>query len=248
MNAHDIYFTTYEAPKTYSYIPESYKLVWPEHDKFLPSVMEKSFNQKMHYNFLHRECFNSCVTDSSSLSKTELNCYKNCQSKHSYSMGTFKSILLAKRKWKGFLNFVNVKEYSRRPEEMTTGIPTDPMMNLAYYKAVEELKDINLKSGIIDLFGGSNVETKNIFDMYLEGRLAQNSQAEKEHLKEKRKDIYNEYQELNDKYGDKIQELLKKRVNLKNWRGIPGDDWEPEEEETTTEAAAEEAPTESEES
>ena len=129
---HKIVFSTYEKPKSYDFIPETFKLNWDQPEKFLPDHMIESFNQRIFNNFLHRECFNSCITNSSSLVQSEIDCYNNCRNKHLYSVGIFRDILMTRRKWKGFKNYINIREYSREPEEMGTDIPTEPMKRQNY--------------------------------------------------------------------------------------------------------------------
>ena len=85
-----VFFTTFDKPKYYDYIPESYKLNWEDPHKFIPDRMVSDFNQKLFINFIHRECFNSCINSSSSLSETERQCYNNCQNKHLSSLATFR--------------------------------------------------------------------------------------------------------------------------------------------------------------
>jgi hypothetical protein len=222
----DVIFSTYEKPKHYDYIPETFKLRWDQPEKFLPDYLINTFNQKLFNNFLHRECFNSCVTNSNSLTDEEQACYKNCQSKHLYSMGVFKDILMTRRKWRGFRNYINIKEYSRTPEEMGTDAPTDPLRRKEYLKYNQWVKDKDAKYGLPKLFDNDkfNVEAKNIFDFYLEGRYTTDSNVDKD----KRKDFYNEYKELTEVYGDKVNELLKGKINLKDWKNIPGEDFAPE--------------------
>ena len=225
-NYGDLIFSTYEKPKHYDYIPEVYKLRWDQPEKFLPDYLINSFNQKLYNNFLHRECFNSCITNSNSLTSEEQTCYKNCQSKHLYSMGIFKDVLMTRRKWRGFRNYINIKEYSRVPEEMGTDAPTDPIMRQQYLKYNRYQKDKEAKYGLSKIFDGDKfkVEAKNIFDFYLEGRYTTDSNIDKE----KRKDFYNEYKELTEVYGDKVHELLKGKIDLKDWKNIPGEDFVPE--------------------
>lgn len=226
-----IIFSTYEPPKTYSYIPESFKLHNEDPDKFLPDRMLKQFNEKMFYNFLHRECFNVSVTDSSSLTDTEQKTYSNCLTKHLNSIGIFRDVVLAKKKWRGFQNYISIKEYSRSPEEMTTNIPTDPALRAAYYNYERHLKGMEAKNAFIDLFGVSKRKQTDIFQMYLNGVYAPGSKMEADDLAAERKDKYNEYKELNAKYGDRIQALLKRRVNPKDWKEIAGENFVPDDEE-----------------
>jgi hypothetical protein len=50
-----IYFSTFEAPKHYDYIPETFKLNWEDPHKFIPDRMLPHFHKKMFLNYLHRE-------------------------------------------------------------------------------------------------------------------------------------------------------------------------------------------------
>ncbi len=52
--------------RKYDYIPETYKNNWEDYNLFVPRSMLKSFNRKVYYNFIQRECFNSCIQSSQS--------------------------------------------------------------------------------------------------------------------------------------------------------------------------------------
>ena len=228
-------FRTYEKPKFYDYIPESYKLKWEDPHKFLPDTMVHEFNQRMFLNFVHRECFNSCVQGSGALSEVESSCYNNCKSKHFSSLGTFKEILTEKRKWRGWKNFLNVNEYSRTPEEMATHYPTDPIKRTEL-RNLEEQKFLNKQTlGLREALNSEfdNNQKQSIFDIYLNGKFTHDSkigQAKKAAL---RQDYYNEYRELNEKYGAQVAEMLRSKINIKDWKDVPGDDWVPKEEPTS---------------
>jgi hypothetical protein len=223
-----VVFSTYEKPTHHDYIPDVYKLRWDQADKFLPDYMIGTFNQRMFNNFLHRECFNSCITKGEKLSSDEQVCYNNCRNKHLYSMGIFKDILMTNRKWKGFRNFINIREYSRTPDEMATNIPTDTIRRQDYLNWKDYHKNFHARHGLLDIFGYKKSSESNIFDYYLEGRFTNDSVTGQEFDQKSRKDRYNEYKELSEKFGEKVQELLKGKK--KTWAGIPGEDFVPEEE------------------
>ena len=233
------YFRTFEKPKFYDYIPETYKMKWEDPHKFIPDRMVSQFNQKMFLNYIHRECFNSCVSDSSSLTQDEKDCYNNCKNKHLSVLGTFEKVLVQQRKWKGWKNFLNVKEFSRTPEEIGTTYPTDPAKR-AELVDKKEREFMNKQTlGLREALNSEFEETKEertIFDVYMKGEYTYDSKVGKERLSKRRNDIYNEYKELNEKYGAQVAEMLKSKVNLKDWKDIPGDEWVPEEEPVTSEA------------
>lgn len=234
----NLYFSTYEAPKHYDYIPDAYKLNWEDPHKFIPDRNLTHFNQKMFVNFIHRECFNSCVQRGARLSENETNCYKSCQNKHLSSIGVFKEILMNKRKWKGFRQFVSLREYSRRPDEIATDIPTDPLMKAAYYNYIDSKQLENVKYELRNIFGHYEYKPPTIFEIYLQGKFTEGSNVEKNLKAQERADKYNEYKELSEKYGDQIKELLKKKVDVDNWKDVPGDNFTPEEIEAPFEASA----------
>jgi hypothetical protein len=244
-NLDKIIFSTFEIPKVYSFIPQSYQLNWEDPNKFIPDRLFKYFNQKIYYNFLHRECFNSVVLPGNTLSEIEKQQYANCQNKHSGSLGIFRDIIVAKRKWQGFKHYINVKEYSRSPEEMTSSIPTDPLLKGAYLHYVEVLKNDKVKQGLPDLLGLHTPHKSDIVHAYLSGTYLPDSKLAKS--KEERNDKYTEYKELSAKYDSQIRELLKKRVNIKNWKDIIGEDFNPSEDgeeagtESNEEAGSEES-------
>ena len=226
------FFRTYEKPKYYDYIPESYKLKWEDPHKFLPDRMVNQFNQRIFLNFVHRECFNSCVQGTAALSEAESNCYNNCKSKHLSSLGTFKEILQERRQWKGWKNFLNVQEYSRTPEEIATNYPTDPMLRS---KLVDDQEKEFMKKQTMGLREALNSEfakdeKATIFDVYMNGKYTHDSRVGKERKAALREDFYNEYKELNQKYGAQVAEMLRVKVNTKDWKDVPGDDWVPDEE------------------
>jgi hypothetical protein len=109
---------------------------------------------------------------------------------------------------------------------MGTDAPTEPISRQMFLRYNRFQKDREMLIGIPQLFDNDKfkVEAKNIFDFYLEGRYTTDSNIDKE----KRKDFYNEYKELTEVYGDKVQELIKEKINLKDWKNIPGEDFVPE--------------------
>jgi len=227
-----LFFTTFEKPKYYENIPDSYNIQWDDPHKFIPDKYLSNFNQRMFVNFIHRECFNSCVNYSSNLSNEETICYENCKNKHLSSLETFKNILLERRKWKGWKNFVALKEYSRIPEEMGTDFPTDPQRRHEIYDKQEETFMLKQKIGLREALNSefSTDEKQTIFDVYLnQENPPLYSKAGLEIKAKEREDKYNEYKELNEKYGSQVADLLKQKVNIKNWKDVPGEDWTPEE-------------------
>jgi hypothetical protein len=205
--------------------------------------MLSNFNQKMFINYVHKECFNSCVATGATLTKEEKNCYSQCKNKHASALGTFKEVLLQRRQWKGWQNFISVKEYSRTPEEIGTDFPTDPHERARIFAEREKEFERNAKRGLRQALGSEfekEEEKLNIFDVYMKGRFTQGSKLQKEHEAKRRTDVYNEYKELNEKYGAQVAEMLKNKVNMKDWKDVPGEDWLPEEENTTTTTETEE--------
>ena len=225
-----IYFSTFEKPKFYDYIPESFKLNWEQPHKFIPDRMLSHFNQKMFINYVHRECFNSCVTSGASLSAQETTCYSNCRNKHMSALGTFRDILLQRRKWKGWRNFISVREYSRTPEEIATDFPTDAKARAKILDERDEKFVTKQRLGLREALNSEFVEPEKltIFDVYMQGKFTNESRVGKEHKSRQREDYYNDFREMNEKYGAQVAEMLRSRVNLKDWKDIPGDDYVPE--------------------
>lgn len=216
-----LFFTTYEKPKYYDYIPDTFKLQWEDPHKFIPDKVASEFNQKMFINFIHRECFNSCVATGASLTEGEKDCYNKCRNKHLSSLETFKNILLERRRWKGWKNFIAVREYSRVPEEMGTDFPTDKVRRMEIFDKLDDSfrnkQFLGLREALNSDFSAGEEDKKTIFDVY-----------NPERSPVQRPDIYNEYKELNEKYGTQVAELLKQKINLKDWKDVPGEDWTPE--------------------
>jgi len=221
------HFDTYTKPQTHTYIPDTYKNVWEEPTKFLPTKMQRSFNQHMFYNFIHRECFNSCLSKDNAKpnpNTQELTCYENCKNKHLSSMGIFESAVISKRKWGGLLSFINLKEYSKDPDEMGKLIPTDPFLRgtIRNYRAIKE--QIYLHGSLNDIFDVEPQKPISIFEYYLFTPPMKGSSREKKDNMEKL-GSYEHYKELSKKYGAVINDKLEK-VDVKDWKGISGDDFE----------------------
>lgn len=237
-----LFFRTFDKPKVYDYIPETFKMKWEDPHKFIPDRMLSHFNQRTFINYIHRECFNSCVNTNAALSEAEKSCYENCKNKHLSALGTFKEALLQNRKWKGWKNFINLREYERTPEEIGTVYPTDPHRR-ADLETKKELKFMSDQSrGLREALNSefeSPVEESTVFDEYLKGKYPAESLVGKHKASQQRKDVYNEYKELNEKYGAQVAELLRSKVNMKDWKDIPGDDWLPDEESPAVESAPE---------
>jgi hypothetical protein len=226
-------FRTFEKPKVYDYIPETFKNKWEDPHKFIPDRMLGHFNQRVFLQHIHRECFNSCVNSSAALSDQEKSCYDNCRNKHLSAIGTFKEVLLQNRKWKGWKNFVNLREFERTPEEIGTIFPTDPYRRASIEDKRESEFSRKQTHGLREVFNSEfedPVENSNVFDEYMKGRYPEDSLVGQNRNGKKRRDIYNEYKELNEKYGAQVVELIRSKINIKDWKDVPGDDWQPEEE------------------
>lgn len=236
-----IHYDNYEKPKTWSYIPETYKNQWRDPNKFIPNDMKRSFNQQMYYNFLHRECFNSCLSSnnkSTMPSTQELSCYENCKNKHLSSLGIFVNAILSKRKWDGFLNFINLREYQKDPDEMAKLVPHDPFLrsSIIEYRAFQEYLEVN--KGVNEVLNSTEFEKPmSIFEFYLFKPVPEFSKRYKAILNKTIGD-YEHYKQLTEKYGHIIKEKYS-NADVNDWEGIEGDDWSPE-------SAAAEAPAESE--
>jgi len=223
------HYQNYSEPKQYKTLPDSYKNVWEDPECFIPKKMHRTFNQQMFYNFIHRECFNSCINKtnvSNQPNKTEIFCYENCRNKHLSSLGIFKHAILTKRKWNGFLDFVNLREYQKDPDEMGELIPTDIFLR-GHIRIVRSMKEhVHLSGGLNDLFGIKEPKQINIFEYYL---LRPGTSFLPKPTKPEEKGSYEHYKELSEKYGAVISEKLN-QVNVKDWKGIPGDDLAEDEE------------------
>ena len=128
-----------------------------------------------------------------------------------------------------------MKEYSRTPEEIATDFPTDPRTRAKIEDQKEQEFMNKQKLGLREALNSEfedEKETISIFDVYMNGKYTADSKLGQQKLASRRKDIYNEYKELNEKYGAQVAEMLKSKVNMKHWKDIPGDDWVPDEEDT----------------
>ena len=176
----DLYPEDLQPLHTYDYIPETYKIQWDDYDQFLPKNMTSIFNKKIYYNFLQRECFNSCIQSASSdaISDEERSCFNNCRSKHLASLGIYERVTMAKRKWNGILSFVNLAEFNKKPEEMNKMIPTDPYLTSAMEFNVIVRRNALQSCGLYKLFGHkSNTISPNLFEFYAMGYQVENSNA-----------------------------------------------------------------------
>ena len=52
---------TIKEPKVYDFIPLNYIIRVQNPLNFIPYKLVPHFNEKVFFNYLHRECFNSCV-------------------------------------------------------------------------------------------------------------------------------------------------------------------------------------------
>jgi len=236
----DSFFHVYEEPKKYSSIKETFITNWQDNHNFLPNNYLKSFDSLLFYNFIHRECFRSSITrNSSNIETSEVNFYKNCVSKHQYSIQVFSNILKSSRKWKGFLAYVDLKEYSRAPEEMGTNIPTNPIIRKQYLDMVKIKENEERKKGIENVLG--NPQPQKPMNFVYEYILKKRGFSSKLDLEEAfaSKNLLAEYNRLNEAYGADFANEIKTKVDLKNWGGIPGDDFTAEDEDSGSPAAAE---------
>lgn len=128
LHLNDSFFHVYEHPKKYDSLKDTFITNWQDAQNFIPKNYLKSFDSILFYNLIHRECFKSSIKNTSNIDQSEVDLYRNCVSKHNYSIGVFSNILQSSRNWKGFLSYIDVREYSRHPEEMGTTIPTNPII------------------------------------------------------------------------------------------------------------------------
>ena len=166
--------------KKYEYIPETYKNKWEDYDLFLPRTMTQSFNKKIYYNFLQRECFNSCIqtASSSSISEEEKSCFNNCRNKHLSSLGIYEKVTLAKRKLNGVLDFVNLSEFNKSPEDIGYLIPTDPFLKSTIEIHTVIRRNALQNSAFSDLFNNPKFLGKpNMYEFYTMGYQSEFSNA-----------------------------------------------------------------------
>ena len=218
----------YEKPKTYSFLPFTFVIKHRDPENFIPYRLEKHFNEISFYN-MHRQCFNSCVD------KTDVKeCYNNCTSKHLSSIQIFKTALEEHRKWNPVTSYINLREFHKRPEEMGVNVPTDGnyYSKLEYLttKFFENVWGKNTK-GYNDLFdqalGTTNKskQSTNIFNLYLNGLFPPYTKKAIERSNVTKR--YEEYMNLMNEYGSKIEENLdsSKEYDV-NWGNISGEDYE----------------------
>ena len=233
------YFHVYEEPKKVSSIKESFIIDYVDNEKFLPDSYLKEFDATLFYNYIHRECFRSSISNTPKLDSTEVTSYQNCVSKHQFSIKVFSNVVMASRKWKGFLSYINMREYSRKPEEMGTTIPTNPIIRKNYLDHLLIKENEERGKGIENLL--SSVKTKNPMSFVYQFLLKKKSFLSRLDLEEalRNKDVLAEYTRLNEKFGSELSDELKAKVDIKDWQGIGGDDFVAEEPEPEPEPEAE---------
>jgi len=234
LHLNDAYFHVVEEPKKYSSIKETFITNWQDTHNFLPNSYLKSFDSILFYNFIHRECFKSSIErNSSNIETSEISSYKNCVSKHQYSIQVFSKILHASRKWKGFLSYIDIKEYSKHPEEMGTNIPTNPIVRKQYLDMVKIKENEERKKGIENVLGNpQKPKPLNFVYEFLLNKRGILSRLDLEKALAS-KNLLAEYNRLNDIYGAELANELKTKVDLKNWGGIQGDDFVAEDDESS---------------
>ncbi len=231
LHLNDAFFHVYEQPKKYSSIKETFITNWQDNHNFLPYNYLKSFDSILFYNFIHRECFKSSIkTNTSNIETSEINSYKNCVLKHQYSIQVFSNVLKASRKWKGFLSHIDLKEYSRQPEEMGTNMPNNPIVRKRLLDQIKIKENEERCKGIENVLGYS--QKRKPMSFVYEFLLKRKGFTSRLDLEEAfaSKNLLGEYNRLNELYGEKVANELKTTVDLKNWSGIRGDDFAPEEE------------------
>lgn len=234
MSEHDLHlkspwFHVYEEPKKVSSIKDSFIIDWVDNEKFLPDSYLNEFDATLFYNYIHRECFKSSIKNSNGINSSEVLSYKNCVSKHQFSIKVFSNVIMASRKWKGFLSFINMREYSRQPQEMGTSIPNNPIIRKNYMDQLKIKENEERGRGVENLL--SNIKTKNPMSFVYQFLLKKKSFLSRYDIEEalRNKDTLAEYTRLNEKYGSELAEELKAKVDIKDWKDIPGDDYVPEE-------------------
>ena len=216
-------------PRVYtkSTLPNTFAIKINQPENFIPDMWKKHFNEKMFYNVLHRECFNSCID-----SENPKESYLNCRDKHSASIAIFKTAVEEKRKWNFLGSIINLREYQKRPDQIGKNIPSD----VDYYaktkyinKQLQDEKEL-LTSGLDNVFkGASNLFSKektNIFKMYVSGLFPPNTKKALERNNVQGR--YEEYMKLNEKYGERIDELMNSKEAEYTWGHIDGEDYEAE--------------------
>lgn len=233
LHLNNAYFHVYEEPKKYNSIKETFIINWHDVTTFLPQNYLKSFDSLLFYNFIHRECFKSSILrNTSNIDSAEINSYKNCVSKHQYSIQVFSNILLTSRRWKGFLAHVNLREYSRVPEEMGTITPTNPIIRKQYLDRIKIKENEERSRGIEKILGDpQKPKPLNFVYEFLLKRKGFSSRLDLEEAFSS-KNLLAEYNRLNEAYGAELANELKAKVDLKNWSGIPGDNFTPEDEDS----------------
>lgn len=218
-----------EEPKIYDTLPKSFIINTPNPLSFIPHKVIPYFNERIFFNFIHRQCFNSCIDDSNSI-----DCYKNCNSKHLSSIELFKTAVEQKRKYDPFNSFYNLSEYQKRPKHMAKNIPsdTDYIKKLRWLQSNYNEKGLTHNTnGLENIFTNathSNVSNKtNIFKMYLEGKFP--SYTQKAIDRNNLRGRYSEYMKLNEKLGDSINDLMEEESEKVNWGNITGEDYNEDE-------------------
>lgn len=182
LHLHDACFHVYEHPKKYDSLKDTYIINWQDSQNFLPKNYLKSFDSILFYNFIHRECFRSSIKNTSNIDQSEISLYRNCVSKHNYSIGVFSNILQSSRKWNGFLSYIDIREYSRHPEELGTTIPTNPIIRKQYLDMQKMKENKERGNSIQNLLGQS--EDPNPFNFVYEHLIQKNESATKSELEE----------------------------------------------------------------
>lgn len=169
--AHLFPVTDIQVLKKYDYIPETYINKVQDFNLFIPLSHQYAFHTKLYYNFLQRECFNSCIqtASSSSLSDEESSCFNNCRSKHLASLAIYEKVTMAKRRWNGMLDWVNLHEYHKRPEEMGHLVPTDIYLRSSLRTMVMLRRSLPIYEGTMNLLNMKFYHTPNQWDSYFNG-------------------------------------------------------------------------------
>lgn len=212
-------------PNSFKSLPKTFINNLRNPENFIPFNTVKYFNEKMFF-YNHRQCFNSCVDNESDTEE----CYKNCQVKHLTSLQLFKTAVEEKRKWNLQNEIINLSEYQKRPRDMGRNVPSDT----DYYAKTKYIEDEMKKekkeitSGIENLFikatNSVPASKYNIFKLYLSGLFPPNTQKaiERNNIQGR----YEEYQKLNEQYGNKIEEALSSLNGEYTWGHIEGEDYE----------------------